>query len=91
MILDILALDKMMESIGVPIDIYIIIMITIGSIILAAKNMKIGLVLTMLLYALAYTGYRMIGLDTTYALYAIFGAIVLMTLSLYTTKGTDII
>ncbi|HNV61766.1 MAG TPA: hypothetical protein PKN54_02365 [Candidatus Cloacimonas acidaminovorans] len=85
------SIDKLLEGLGVSLDIYIILIITISSLILSAKSIKIGLSLTLLLYSLSYIGLRFLVLDTTYALYAIFGALILMTLSIYTTKGSEII
>lgn len=85
------SIDLIMNGLGIPLDIYIVMILTIGSLILSAKSIKIGLSLTLILYALAYTTFRFIGLDTTYALYAIFGALILMTLSIYTTKGGTIV
>jgi hypothetical protein len=85
------SIDMLFTNLGIPIDIYVIIVIAIGTIILSAKSVKIGLVITLLLYSLTYTALRLSGLDTTYALYAIFGSLILMALSLYTTKGEQII
>jgi len=90
-ILALASLDLIMEGIGIPLDIYIVLIITISSLILSAKSIKIGLSMTLLLYAMAYTTFRILGMDTTYALYAIFGALILMTLSIYTTKGGTIV
>ncbi len=85
------SIDMIFTNLGVPIDIYIILILTFGAVILSAKSIKIGLTMTLLLYSLTYTMFRVIGLDTTYSLYAIFGAIILMTLSLYTTRGEQVI
>lgn len=85
------SLDLIFEGIGIPIDIYIILIIAIGTLILSAQSIKIGLSLTLLLYAIAYTTFRFIGMDTTFAIYAIFIALILMTLSIYTTKGGTIV
>lgn len=85
------SIDLIFTGLGIPIDIYIILIITISSLILSAKSIKIGLVLTLLLYAIAYITFRFAGLDTTYAIYAIFGALILMTLSIYTTKGGTVV
>lgn len=85
------SLDLIINGIGIPIDIYIVLIITISSIILSAKSIKIGLSMTLLLYAITYTTFRFLGMDTTYAIYAIFGALILMTLSIYTTKGGTIV
>lgn len=90
-ILPLASIDLIMQGIGIPLDIYIILIITISSLILSAKSIKIGLSMTLLLYTMAYTIFRFAGLDTTYAIYAIFGALVLMTLSIYTTKSGDIV
>jgi hypothetical protein len=81
----------LMDNIGVSLDIYIIIVIAIGTIILSAKSVKLGLSMTLLLYAGAYSLFRVLGLPSTYALYAILLALVLMTLSLYTTRGETIV
>jgi len=85
------SLDLIFNNIGIPIDIYIIIIIAIGTLILSAKSVKIGLTITLLLYSLTYTMLRLSGLSTTYAIYAIFISLILMTLSLYTTKGEVIV
>jgi hypothetical protein len=85
------SIDLIMEGIGIPLDIYIVLIITISSLILSAKSIKIGLSMTLLLYAITYTAFRFAGMDTTYAIYAIFGALILMTLSIYTTKGGTIV
>jgi hypothetical protein len=85
------SIDLIMQGIGIPLDIYIVLIITISSLILSAKSIKIGLSMTLLLYAMAYTAFRMVTMDTTYAVYAIFGALILMTLSIYTTKGGSIV
>ena len=85
------SLDLIMEGIGIPIDIYIVLIISISGLILSAKSMKIGIAMLLLLYSITYTAFRMTGLDTTYALYAIFGALILMTLSIYTTKGGSVV
>jgi hypothetical protein len=85
------SLDLIFEGLGIPIDIWIILMITISSLILSAQSIKIGLSMTLLLYAITYTGFRMLGMDTTYAIYAIFGALILMTLSIYTTRGGTVV
>ena len=85
------SIDRIMEGIGIPLDIYIVLIITISSLILSAKSIKIGLSMTLLLYAMAYTVFRILTMDTTYALWAIFGALILMTLSIYTTKGGSIV
>lgn len=85
------SVDRIFEGLGIPLDIYIIIVISISGIILSAKSMKIGLSLLLLLYAISYTTFRMVGMDTSYALYAIFGCLILMTLSIYTTKGGNIV
>ncbi len=85
------SLDLIMQGIGIPLDIYVVLIITISSLILSAKSIKIGLALTLLLYAMTYTTFRMVGMPTDFALYAIFGALILMTLSIYTTKGGQIV
>lgn len=85
------SLERLFTNIGIPIDIYIILIITISSLILSAKSIKIGISMTLLLYSIAYITFRFAGLDTTYAIYAIFGALILMTLSIYTTKGGTVV
>jgi hypothetical protein len=66
-------IDNLFTGLGIPLDIYIIFVIAISSLILSAKSIKIGLSMTLMLYAITYTIFRLTGLDTTYALYAIFG------------------
>lgn len=90
-ILPLASLDLIMNGLGIPIDIYIILIITISALILSAQSIKIGMVMTLLLYAIAYTTFRAIGMPTEYALYGIFFALILMTLSIYTTKGGQIV
>jgi len=85
------SLDLIFNGLGIPIDIYIVLIITISSLILSAKSIKIGLSMTLLLYAMVYVTFRLVSLDTTYALYAIFGALILMTLTIFTTKGGTIV
>ncbi|MFA5365703.1 MAG: hypothetical protein WC325_11035 [Candidatus Bathyarchaeia archaeon] len=90
-IMTLASLDLIFEGLGIPIDIYIVIVISISGIILSAKSMKIGLAMLLLLYAITYTTFRAVGMDTTYALYAIFGCLILMALSIFTTKGGTIV
>jgi hypothetical protein len=85
------SVDRIFEGLGIPIDIYIILIISISGIILSAKSMKIGLAMLLLLYAITYTTFRMLTMDTTYAIYAIFGCLILMALSIFTTKGGTIV
>lgn len=85
------SVDRIFEGLGIPIDIYIILIISISGIILSAKSMKIGLAMLLLLYAITYTTFRMVTMDTTYAIYAIFGCLILMALSIFTTKGGTIV
>jgi len=84
-------LDTIMTAIGIPLDIYIILIIGIGTIILSAKTIKTGLSMSLLLFSLTYALFRVLGMDTTYALYAILIAVILMALSLYTTRGEKIV
>jgi hypothetical protein len=85
------SIDLIMNGLGIPLDIYIILIITISSLILSAQSIKIGMVMTLLLYAITYTTFRFVGMPTDYAIYGIFFALILMTLSIYTTKGGTIV
>lgn len=83
--------NEMAFNLGMALPDLILVVLSLGAIILFAKDLKVGLVSLFMLYAMLFILYAGIGWDITHVIIAFFISLALMTISLYTSSGKSMI
>ena len=79
--------DTLTNNLGIGLQEIVLVILILGAFLFFATNFKIGLIIMLIFTGISFVLFESLGYDATISLYAFLITIVLMSLSIYTSRS----